>query len=261
MEEIMIEEVVTDNAFTTEKQPDGNDVLVLDPYTGCQLQCPYCFQFNDPDWGEKISVNLGINKILARKINDITGKNIYIGSKCDPYMPLEQQYHLTRQCLEVLSKCNSRAFITTKSDNQLILEDLELLKSFVTPPTVLLGLSNMNQVGKGNDHVNIKVANELKAQGLDVWCFITPIIPYIMNIDGMLEALDKSIPVFFDKIRVMNKGHQDEKILKWVDMNYPQYHNAYKKILFEHDTGYYKEAYEKYHGNPRFKFMTDEWGV
>lgn len=107
---------------------------------------------------------MNIAELIPEQITDIEGADIYIGSKCDPYMPLEQKYHLTRQCLNVLSKHNSHVFITTKSDNQLILADLDLLKSFKTPSTVLLGLSNINQAGKGKNNINIKVANELKSK-------------------------------------------------------------------------------------------------
>jgi DNA repair photolyase len=218
---------------------------------------------NDRDWSKKILVNLNIAELISNQITDIKDTEIYIGSKCDPYMQIEQKYHLTRRCLEVLSKHNYHVFITTKSDNQLILRDLDLLESFITPPTILMGLSNINQVGKGKGkgNINIKVANEIKKQGLDVRCFITPILPYVMNTDEMIAELDNSIPIYFDKLRVMTEGNQDKKILKWIDSNYPQYYNEYIKILFENDTAYYQELYAKHCHEPRFVFLTDVWGL
>lgn len=173
-------------------------------------------------------------------------------------MPLEETYHLTRQCLEVLINCKNHVYITTKSDNKLIFNDVSLLKLFSTPPTVLMGLSNINQAYKGKDNRNIHVANELKANGIDVWCFITPILPYIMNIDDMIEGLDQSIPVFLDRLRIMTGGNQDKKLLRWIDEKFPQYHNAYLKILYESDLSYYQEIYSKYKTDSRFTFLTDE---
>lgn len=257
----MVQEVVVENAFTTEGQPDGTSVVIVDPYTGCELKCPYCFQWNDPDWGKKILVNLNIPELLSRQIDEIKDTGIYIGSKCDPYMPLEQKYHLTRRCLEVLSRHTSHVYITTKSDNRLILADSDLLKSFQEPVTVLMGLSNISQADRGRENSNIQVANGLKKQGIDVWCYITPVLPYIMNINEMVDELDDGIPVYFDKLRVMTQGNQDQKILSWIRSKYPQYLDEYARILFDGDTAYYRELYTKYSGNPRCKFMTDEWGA
>lgn len=257
-EKHMIKEVLVDNAFTKERQPDNSDVIIIDPYTGCQLQCPYCFQMNDAEWSKDIFVNINIADRVKQQLDDIND-DIYIGSKCDPYMPLEETYHLTRQCLEVLINCKNHVYITTKSDNKLIFNDVSLLKLFSTPPTVLMGLSNINQAYKGKDNRNIHVANELKANGIDVWCFITPILPYIMNIDDMIEGLDQSIPVFLDRLRIMTGGNQDKKLLRWIDEKFPQYHNAYLKILYEADLSYYQEIYSKYKTDSRFTFLTDEW--
>lgn len=259
----MIKEITVENAFTQEGQPDGSSVLIVDPYTGCQLQCPYCFQMNDAEWSKTIFVNTNIAEKLRQQF-DAVKEDIYIGSKCDPYMPLEEKYHLTRQCLEVLSKGENAVYITTKSDNGLILKDMRLLKSFSAPLTVLMGLSNINQAHKGRNNANIHTANELKAGGIEVWCFITPVLPYVMNIDDMIAELDPSIPVYFDKLRfdkqsAMTNGHQDKKLLAWIDGNFPQHHDAYLKILYEDDLSYYKEIYTKYKSDPRFVFLTDEW--
>lgn len=256
----MIKQVLVDNPFTYEGQPDGSSVLVVDPYTGCQLQCPYCFQLNDPDWSKTIYVNMNISDKLSQHISNIDD-DIYIGSKCDPYMQLEEKYRLTRRCLEVLSHCKNHVYITTKSDNGLILKDLELLKVFNTSPTVLMGLSNINQACKGRLNASIRIANELRYNGIDVWCFFTPVLPYIMDVDDMVDALDESIPVYFDKLRVMTEGNQDKKILTWINSKFPHYYDEYFKILYEGDISYYKEIYKKYKSSSRFNFLTDEWGV
>lgn len=254
----MIKETFVNNVFTKERQPDGTDVVIIDPYTGCQLQCPYCFQMENKEWSKPIFVNVNIADKLKQQAADIQ-EDIYVGSTCDPYMPLEETHHLTRRCLEVLSSCPNHVYITTKSDNGLILTDIPLLKSFSTSPTVLMGLSNVHQAHRGKENKNIQIANALKAKGIDVWCFITPILPYIMDIDAMVTELNPSIPIYFDKLRVMTDGDQDKKILNWIDEKFPQYHNAYLKILYESDLSYYQETYAKYKFDSRFTFLTDAW--
>ena len=44
------------NAFTKEIQPDGSSINIIDPYTGCQIQCPYCFQMGDRNWSKDIFI-------------------------------------------------------------------------------------------------------------------------------------------------------------------------------------------------------------
>ncbi|WP_124067366.1 radical SAM protein [Clostridium sp. E02] len=249
------------NAFTNEIQPDGSSINIIDPYTGCQIQCPYCFQMGNRNWSKDIFINTNIADLLKLQVKEQHGSDLYIGSMCDPYMDLEKQYRLTHKCLKTLRNCDSHVFITTKSDNQLILEDIELLKSFKVPVTVLFGLSNVNQAGKGKNHMNIKVANILKMEGLDVWVFITPVLPYVMNIEEMIEALDKKIPVYFDKLRVMTKGEQDKKVYHWINSCYPQYSSHYKKILFEKDETYYNNLFERYRNDSNIYFMTNIWEV
>lgn len=256
----MIKEVCVSEAFTVETEPDGGTITVVDPYDGCQLQCPYCFQFNDPEWSKSIIAKTNIPELIREQIHG-REEDIYMGSRCDPYMPIEEKYRLTRKCLTVLSSYANHVFITTKADNKLILNDIGLLKSFPTPPTVLMGLSHLNQAGRGDQNVNIAVANQLKEKGIDVWCFITPILPHIMDIDQMTEKLNRTIPIFLDKLRVMERGNQPQKILDWIDRAYPKYHDAYVDLLYHDDTRYYAEIYEKYKSDPRVTFLTEEWGA
>lgn len=257
----MIKEVEVTNAFEKEFQPDGSSVDMIDSYEGCQLQCPYCFQMNDSNWSKDIFVRTNISNVLEHQLKEKDGGELYLGSLSDPYMPLEEKYHLTRKCLQILSTSDMRVNITTKSDNELILNDLDVLLSFKNPVKILLGLSNLNQADKGADNVNIKVANELKKHGIEVWAFITPILPYIMKVDEMIDAVDKDIPIFLDKLRVMTEGNQHNKLYNWINEKYPQYAKEYEKILYKQDENYYQKIIEKYRMDERITFMFQNWGV
>lgn len=257
----MIKETNVMSAFTEEMQPDGSHVTIIDPYSGCQLQCPYCFQMSNSNWSKDILVNANIASILEKQMKKKNGEDLYIGSTCDPYMQLEEEYGLTKKCLEILCNFDAHVYITTKADNQLILRDIEIFKKFKKPITILLGLSNIKQAGKGRDNANIKVANELKKNGIDVWCFITPFLPYVMSLEETIEAVDPNIPIYLDKLRVMTEGNQNIKVYKWILNEHPQYKKEYEKILFHQDETYYKNIIEQYNKDKRIIFMSNVWGA
>ncbi len=257
----MMKEVEVVDAFEKEFQPDGSSVDMIDSYAGCQLQCPYCFQMNNSNWSKDIFVRTNISTVLEQQLKEKVSGELYIGSLSDPYMPIEEAYRLTRKCLKVLSTSDMHVNIITKSDNRLILRDLDVLLSFKNPVKVSLGLSNLNQADKGADNVNIEVANELKKLGIEVWVFITPILPYVMKVDEMIAAVEKDIPIFLDKLRVMTEGNQHNKIYNWINEKYPQYAKEYEKILYKQDETYYKSIIEKYRTDERITFMFQNWGV
>lgn len=259
----MIRETAVDNALETEVQPDGFTVTTIDGYNGCQIQCPYCFQLNNPAWSRTIDVRTNIAEVLKKQweCGQLGTTPLYFGSLSDPYMELEREYRLTRKCLQVLSQSDSKVFINTKSDNGLILEDAELLKSFPTPVTVLMGQSNLNQLDNGENSVTIKVANKLHRQKIQVWVFFAPVLPYVMKLDEMILALDEDIPIYIDKLRVMTGGQQDQKLYSWIKKDYPDYAADYEKLLFHGDESYYEQIVQRYKGDSRIKFLFDLWGV
>lgn len=259
-----MKEIKISNAFGKEMQPDNTFVITLDGYDGCQLQCPYCFQMKNSEWSKEILIRVNIAEVLDKQIKENQsiqkGTDLFIGSLSDPYMQLEETYQLTREMLEVLWDKEYSVHIVTKADNRLILRDLDLFKRFRIPIKILLGLSNLKQAAKDADNTNIAVANELKSHGVDVDVFVTPVIPYIMNIDSMINALDSEIKIYLDKLRVFKEGNQDEKMYDWVKKEHPHYLRQYNKILFEKDESYCTEIVNKYKLNDRITFMFDLWG-
>jgi len=262
--EYYMKEIKISNAFGKEMQPDNTFVITLDGYDGCQLQCPYCFQMKNSEWSKEIFIRVNIAEVLDKQIKENQsiqkGTDLFIGSLSDPYMQLEETYQLTREMLEVLWDKEYSVHIVTKADNRLILRDLDLFKRFRNPIKILLGLSNLKQAAKDADNTNIAVANELKSHGVDVDVFITPVIPYIMNIDSMINALDSEIKIYLDKLRVFKEGNQDKKMYDWVKKEHPHYLRQYNKILFEKDESYCTEIVNKYKLNDRITFMLDLWG-
>jgi DNA repair photolyase len=101
--------------------------------------------------------------------------------------------------------------------------------------------------------------NDLQEAGIPVRLFLTPVLPDIMDVDEMVAAIPQGIPVYLDKLRVFDKGSQNEKIYEWVKAHYPAYTEHYRKILFEADEGYYADLTQKYQNDPRITFMSELW--
>ena len=94
----MIREVKCKTAIDYEYLPDGGKTPVIDAYDGCQFCCPYCFQWNDPTWNQDILVKTNFPEVLAKELMTWNlSQTLCVGSRSDPYMPLEGKYGLTGQ--------------------------------------------------------------------------------------------------------------------------------------------------------------------
>ncbi|MFD1177813.1 radical SAM protein [Paenibacillus puldeungensis] len=253
----MLKEIRVSSAMTNEYPPDGATLPIIDPYDGCTIGCPYCFQLEDDNWNNNLNVKLNIADILNEELIHWNKEDIvYLGSKCDPYMEIERKYQLTRKCLIELSKLNVKCMVTTKAGSKLIYRDLDVVKPMGDKFTLLLGLSNLEQLKKVDDYSlmsNIQTANELHRMGINVWTFITPILPGITDVDLMINALDKDIPVFLDKVRIgKNTGPTLEKFIRH---NYPQLVSTYNNIINKNMDVYYDQVREKWCEDQRVKFV------
>ena len=106
---------------------------VINPYTGCQHGCSYCYArfmkrvtgHREP-WGEFVDVKINAADLLRREILKKKRGRVWLSGVCDPYQPLEATYRLTRQCLEILVQNNWPVTIQTRSPQ--VLRDLDILR-------------------------------------------------------------------------------------------------------------------------------------
>jgi DNA repair photolyase len=116
-----------------------------------------------------------------------------------------------------------------------------------------MGISNINQIEEGAQSNNILTANNLVDNGVRVWGFITPVLPYIMDVEEIIEALNKDIPVFLDKLMIEADTIQATNMKKFIRQHYPEYIDQYNKIIYENDERYFDELTGKYANNSRIK--------
>ncbi|RPJ01010.1 MAG: radical SAM protein [Candidatus Aminicenantes bacterium] len=161
----------------------------VNPYTGCQVGCAYCYAAlfmrrysgHSEPWGEFVDVKVNAPALLARQIVKANPGTIWFASVCDPYQPLEERYALTRRSLEVLVGRDHPVVIQTKSarvrrDIEVIrrIPDVEVGFSIASEDETVIRLFERNSSPVGE---RIEVLREFKAAGVATYAFAGPLLP------------------------------------------------------------------------------------
>jgi len=237
---VIVEQQVT-TALDVERPPGSEPLTVLDAYDGCLFNCPYCFQRSDPSWNTDVVVKTNILDVLGAELEDWPKDAlICVGSRSDPYMPLERKYHLTHQCLQLLNEHEVPVVITTKADTQMILADLDLFTIWRNDLKILVGFSNLRHYQHLEgiaDLQPLETLRRLAEHGVTVEAFITPVLPGITDVESILPLIDPGVPVYLDKLRISDQN--SAPILEYIQRHYPALVSTYETILYDGEDGYY----------------------
>jgi DNA repair photolyase len=66
----MLKEIYSKEAITLEYPPDGGTIPIIDPYDGCTMGCPYCFQMNDTNWNKDLIVKLNMPQLIKEQLKN-----------------------------------------------------------------------------------------------------------------------------------------------------------------------------------------------
>src|SRR6187402_1650860 len=122
--------------ITRNQSPDVGFDRSINPYRGCEHGCVYCFArpthaFHDLSPGLDFESRLFAKPDAAALLRTELAKRGYVvrpiafGTNTDPYQPIEADWRITRQCIEVLAETGHPLSITTKSDR--VTRDIDLL--------------------------------------------------------------------------------------------------------------------------------------
>jgi DNA repair photolyase len=146
--EVQIEKPRT--AITRNTSPDIPFDRSINPYRGCEHGCIYCFARPTHaymglsaglDFEAKLFAKPDVAKLLQRELAKpgYAPKVIAIGTNTDPYQPIEKEWRIMRQILEVLNKANHPVSIVTKS--AMVVRDIDILKELAAKNLVRVSLS------------------------------------------------------------------------------------------------------------------------
>ena len=255
----MIKEITCETAIGYEYPPDGGKVPVLDAYDGCQLSCPYCFQWQNQPWNQDLLVKTNLPDVLARELDAWdTTHTLYVGSRSDPYMALEARYRLTRRILQVLYTRGVPCYLSTKSNAPAFFDDLRLFLDYREKLIIGLGQANLTHLRKTRDPrelPNLRTANELAQLGIPTQVFITPVLPGITDVPAMISVLPESMPVFLDKLRLEVGSVAENRFFDYLKSYYPELESRYRALVREGTDPYYQELHERYRDEPRIQFV------
>jgi len=170
-------------------------------YRGCTHGCIYCdsrskcYQM-DHDF-EDIEVKRDAPRILEEQLRRKRTKGmIGTGAMCDPYMHIEEELRITRQCLSLIEKYGFGLSILTKSDR--ILRDTDILRAIdartkcvvqVTLTTYDDGLCKKIEPNVSVTSERVRILEEMRDAGIPTVVWLCPILPYINDTEENLRGL------------------------------------------------------------------------
>jgi DNA repair photolyase len=161
---------------------------VINPYTGCQHNCSYCyahfmkrFTGHKEPWGQFVDVKVNAPDLLRQEITRKRKGRVWVSGVCDPYQPLEAKYKLTCQCLEMLAQNDWPVTVQTRSP--LVLRDLDILregKDFEAGMSVTTADEDMRKIFEPNAppiKERVRALDELHRAGIRTFAMIAPMLP------------------------------------------------------------------------------------
>jgi DNA repair photolyase len=194
---------------------------VVNPYTGCQHGCSYCYArfmkrvtgHTEP-WGEFVDVKVNAAELLRQEITKKKRERVWVSGVCDPYQPLEEKYRLTRQCLEILARNTWPVIIQTRSP--LVLRDIDILREardFEVGFSVTTADDTIRKLFEpGAPPINdrIQALDELHKAGIRTYAMVAPVLPGAEGLAALLKG--KVDYVLIDR---MNYHYADQVYRKY----------------------------------------------
>ena len=219
----------------------------VNPYVGCEHSCKYCyacfvkrFTRHNENWGSFVDVKYWDKIINPQKYY---GKELFIGSVTDPYQPCEKEFERTKTLLEELKGSGAKLSISTKSD--LILRDLELIKSFPNA-RVSWSINTLDENFKNDMDKGVSIERRLNAMkifhdsGIRTTCFISPIFPGITDVKAIiLKAKDKCNLIWLENLNL--RGTFKPVIMNYIKQKYPKLYPLYDEIYNKGNDLYWQE--------------------
>lgn len=191
----VFEETETRRIITHNDSPDVGFDFTVNCYRGCIHGCTYCFSRPTheylgygagTDFDRKIVAKVKAPQLLRQELMKPSwkGDEIVFSFTSDPYIPLEANYKLTRQCLQICAEFRNPVGVITKS--ALIRRDIDVLQQltrgarvgvFFTIPFTDRDVARAVEPYAPLPDARFHAMADLAAAGITVGIGIAPVIP------------------------------------------------------------------------------------
>jgi DNA repair photolyase len=190
------------------ESPDIPFSQSINPYQGCEHGCIYCYArpshaYLDLSPGLDFETRLFAKPDAAALLRAELAKPGYrcepiaLGTNTDPYQPIEREWKITRQIIEVLAECEHPLTITTKG--VLVERDLDLLapmaaknlvRAYVSIAMLDRELARKLDPRAPSPQRRLEMIKALADAGVPVGVSVAPVIPQLTDrdLEGILEA-------------------------------------------------------------------------
>lgn len=195
--------------ITRNESPDISFDRSINPYRGCEHGCVYCFArpthaFMGLSPGLDFESKLFAKPDAARMLDKELSKDGYqprtiaIGTNTDPYQPIEKQYRIMREILEVLEVRGHPVGIVTKS--ALVTRDIDILsrmaerglaKVALSVTTLDRMLARTMEPRASTPTKRLEAIRQLSDAGIPASVMVAPIVPGLTD-QEMERILDSA---------------------------------------------------------------------
>jgi DNA repair photolyase len=194
--------------ITRNESPDISFDRSINPYRGCEHGCVYCFARPTHsfmglspglDFESKLFAKPDAAKLLDRELSKegYQPRTIAIGTNTDPYQPVERQWRIMREILEVLEARNHPVGIVTKS--ALVTRDIDILsrmagrglaKVALSVTTLDRMLARTMEPRASTPTKRLEAIRQLADAGIPASVMVAPILPGLTDseIERILDS-------------------------------------------------------------------------
>jgi len=191
------------------QSPDLPFDRTLNPYRGCEHGCIYCYarpthaylgMSPGLDFESRLLMKADAVALLKKELAHpkYQCKPIALGMNTDGYQPIEREYQLTRQIIQVLSEANHPFSLVTKSS--LVERDIDLIAPmaakrlasiYVSITTLDRQLARRLEPRAAAPERRFETLRKLSEAGIPTGVMVAPVIPALTDCD-MEQILEKA---------------------------------------------------------------------
>ncbi|WP_048056084.1 radical SAM protein [Pyrococcus sp. ST04] len=212
----------------------------LNPYTGCDHACVYCYITGYIPRAFKVRTKDNLLPSLEKELRKFDKRYIIAMSySSDPYPTIERQLGITRRVLELFKRYGVRCLLLTKSD--IFERDIDILQELrcavgITVTTMDEEKAKMLEPNAPPPKARIRALKKAKKAGIPVYARIDPIIPYYTweDFEKTLNELDfvSHITVSTLKLRPDIRARMRAKFPHLMRKLEPLYTEKYEGYLY-----------------------------